>query len=410
MSHTDHELNKSFNKAKVELIKRADFTFMATLFFSLKHLWDNSVPTAYTDGLSIGMNEHFFMAQDPMVRVSVLAHETWHVAFKHMLRSQEMNYNPQKFNMAADYVINLMIKDAGLPVPDTWLCDEKYRGMSTEQIYKLLPDPPPQQPQSGNGGRGDSPGDDLKSPSSNSGNQQNNSQGNQPQSSSGGTAPTKEEISHKIDQAILKAHTQAQMKGQAGSIPGDIQIAIDNLLNPKLDWRTILQNYMNKFVKEDYTWSKPNMLYFHQDIYLPAQHSEAMGEVAIAVDTSGSVSEEEFRAFLTEITDIKEKLNPSLTTIIDFDTSIKHVHKIAQEDDSSIKSLPFSGRGGTNLTPVFNYYEKTKPEVLIVFSDLYCNKIQDDPGYDVIWVCVDNPNAEVNFGQLIHYDTSTIAA
>jgi predicted metal-dependent peptidase len=72
----------------------------------------------------------------------------------------------------------------------------------------------------------------------------------------------------------------------------------------------------------------------------------------------------------------------------------------------------FSGGGGTNLQPVFDHFagknpdhpEAGPPTVLIVFSDFYCGKIKEDPGYPVIWISVDNPNAEVNFGTLINYE------
>ena len=69
-----------------------------------------------------------------------------------------------------------------------------------------------------------------------------------------------------------------------------------------------------------------------------------------------------------------------------------------------IDTVSFSGWGGTNLTPVFEHYDKNKPTVLVVFSDLFCAPIIEDPGYPVIWACFGNPNAEVNFGQLIHVD------
>ena len=73
-----------------------------------------------------------------------------------------------------------------------------------------------------------------------------------------------------------------------------------------------------------------------------------------------------------------------------------------------IEKVSFTGWGGTCLEPVFEHYDKAPPTVLIIFSDLYCREIpkEDMPTYPVLWVCTDNKNATVNFGTLIHFDTS----
>jgi len=71
--------------------------------------------------------------------------------------------------------------------------------------------------------------------------------------------------------------------------------------------------------------------------------------------------------------------------------------------------MEFHGRGGTSLHCVFKHFDelprRKQPKLLIVFSDLYCAKITKKPNYDVIWICFDNPNAEVDFGKLIHVDS-----
>lgn len=282
---------------------------------------------------------------------------------------------------------------------DGGLLDNQYENMTTMQVYNLLPDEPnSNNGQNGNGGgnssdeNNDKPfggmGNDIKDPTKGKSSQQIQQDKNE------------------LDNILVKASMASKMAGdKPGSIPGDIQILIEELTNPKLPWNVILQNYMTSFNKDDYSYQRPNRR-FTPDFYLPSLHSEGLDEIAVAVDTSGSVSEDEFRAFLTEINNIKETLNPKKTTIIDFDTSIKHVHTINEGD--SIHNLPFSGRGGTDLDCVFDYYGKNKPNLLLVFSDLWCDQIEDDPGYPVIWVCVDNPNAEVNFGTLIHYDTREV--
>jgi predicted metal-dependent peptidase len=370
----DTELERGFSKAKLGIMSRMDSTFISTILFSLKHSWDTKIPTAGTDGIHLIINNDWFMGLTPKQRIGLLAHESWHVAFNHVLRKGDRDHS--KFNRAADYVINLLLDDAGYDLPPDGCFDKKYRNMSTEQVYDVLPDEP------------ENPGYEPDIIPNN------------------GSAKQQAARQQAVDDIVVKAATQAKMSGEdPGNLPGDVKRLLDELVNPKLPWRVILQNYMSAFAKDDYTFSKPNRR-FMPEFYLPSLHSEAVGEVAIAIDTSASVGKKEFTAFLSEINDIKTTLQPSLTTIIDFDTSIKNVYKLGQDDP--MDDVTFTGGGGTCLEPVFEFYKEEPPIVLVIFSDLYCNPIKEDPGYPVVWICVDNTNAKVNFGTKIDYDTSDL--
>ena len=89
-----------------------------------------------------------------------------------------------------------------------------------------------------------------------------------------------------------------------------------------------------------------------------------------------------------------------MITVVDFDTRIKNIHIIKPDDD--IREINFSGRGGTDLYPVFDHFNENPPSLLIVFSDLQCTAIKEETAYDVIWICINTPNAKVGFGNLIH--------
>lgn len=376
------ELDKQLNKAKIELLTDARAAFISTIIFSLKFKWDDTLqpPTAAVDHDTIYFHPDFWKSINDKERVAVLAHEGWHVAFNHVINMHDYkDMNSVKYNIAADHVINLMLEESGYQLPSFALKDKQYKDMSTMQIYNLLPDPPSD---TGN----DSLIGDIKPK---------------------GDKPSPEKLQQQrnaIEDIIVKAHTIAQATDPngVGSLPGDVQIFIDKLLNPKLDWRTITQNIVSSFVRTDYSYKRPNRRYM-PDYYLPSLYNEGMGELCAAFDTSGSVSDEEIKMFLTEVISFKEILSPALTTIIDFDTSIKNVHKFTA--DENIKGIALTGRGGTCLKCVFDYYNKNIPNLLVVFSDLQCPPIQEDPGYPVIWVCVNNPKAKVNFGTLIHYST-----
>lgn len=388
MSHSKQELTTAFDKAKIGLMTKHSSVFITTILFSLKHTWDESCPTAGTNGVDLVVNPTWFMDMTEGARMGLLAHESWHVAFNHMDRGDA--YDHEKYNIAADHVINLMLLDAGYELPADGCHDPKYKGMSTDEVYKLLPDTkknPDGSPASGPGGTGM----DIQYPSDSKG------KDGQP-----ATQEEKAAIQRKVEDTLIKATTQSKMMGDdAGTVPGDITLMLDDLLNPKLPWEVLFANYMDEYKKEDYSYQKCNRR-FMPDFYLPGLHGEALGEVCFARDVSGSVSQRDFTAYVTEINYVKENLAPSMTTIIDFDTQIQNVKQFAP--DESILDMKLIGGGGTNLTPVFEYYNKRKPVVLVIFSDLYCPMIQDDPGYPVLWICVGNPRGQVNFGTIIHID------
>ena len=357
------EVEKLFNKAKVAMMSRPSSTFLSTILFSLDFSWNTDIPTACTDGLRLFINPNWYADMSDDARVGLLAHEAWHVAFNHIVRGKDLD--KQRYNKAADYVINNMLLDQKYELPENGLWDPIYKDMSTEQVYALLPVSDPSDPYDCDISVANGDIDETA-----------------------------------IETIIMKAAMQSAANGdKAGTIPGEIEIFIKNKTNPILPWNVILQNYMSAYAKDDYSYKIPNRKYF-PELYLPSMYSESITNIAVAIDTSGSVRDEEFDAFLSEVEDIRINLKPVLTTLIGFDTRINTEILLTESD--SIEDIKFTGRGGTSLSPVFNYFETKPPTVLIVFSDLDCSKITKEPDYDVIWVCVNNPNATVDFGSLIH--------
>ena len=369
--------DKILNKAKIGLMTTPDSIFLSTILFSLNQIWDSGTKTASTNGADLKINPDFFATLDPKERIFLLAHESWHVAFQHMSRGK--NYEHERYNKAADYVINLMLVKAGFKMPKGGLLDYQYQDMHTEAVYKLLPEEPA-------GGSGYDC--DIKKIT------------DDPKSDKDGK--TAEDKAMEVAGIVMKAATHAKMQGERpGSIPGEVAVALDDLINPVLPWYVILQNFMSQFAKEDYTYSRPNKRYA-PEFYLPTQHSESLVDLVVARDLSYSVTDEEIIGINSEIEDIRETLNPRKITVIDFDTSIRSINEL--DRDTSITSIETTGRGGTSLFPVFKYLKNDPPTVLIVFSDLWCTAVEDNPGYPVVWIAVNNKKAQVNFGELIHYE------
>jgi predicted metal-dependent peptidase len=362
------EANKALSKAKIHLMSSPDATFFSVICCNLLHVWDTKLPTAATDGIRILYNEKFFLDCEPAQRVGLILHEILHVVFSHMLRVGSRNH--QKFNRAADYAINIIIDKAGFKLPEGALLDYQYDGMSAEQIYDLLDDE-----------EDENCWDDLIT--------------------GAGNGPSKE-IQDKIDDLVIQAAQASEQAGDSeGSIPGDVRRYIKDLTHPNVPWNSILRSFFTKLAKIDYSFVKPNRRFFSQGILMPSLVGEKLCKGAVAVDVSGSVCIDQFNHFVSETAAIIKGQNPEVLHFLQFDTRIT-----AQNDLKSLKDLKtieFTGCGGTNIEPVMEWAKENNPNWLIVFTDGYYSEPKIKPKCPVIWVIYENPNFKAPFGKTIHY-------
>ena len=358
--------HKALNKAKIALMSKPDSSFFTTLCFSLRHAWDDTISTACTDGTTITYSPKFFMELTEDERVFLLVHETMHVALLHMERLNDRNRS--RWNVAADHVINLMLIARGFIMPKMGLADKKYTGMSTEEVYKLLPEqvPPP-------------PMEDLKP-----------------------STMTDAELHEQVQDMVVRAAIQSQIdEDSAGTIPGDIQVFLEKLLKPKLPWNRILSKYIKSLTKSDYTFRKPNRR-FMPDYYLPSLRSEKLLDIAIAIDTSGSVTQQDFDRMVSEIYGIFRMMKPTKMTVLHFDTDIKSVDEVKSLMD--LKNIKFTGDGGTCIAPVVESAIENEPQLLLIFTDGHFRSITAVPKMPVIWLIHQNPGFKTPFGKTIHYE------
>lgn len=361
------QANKALDKAKIKLLDTPDSTFFVTVCFSLKHIWDESIPTACTNGSRIRYNPEFFLELTEDERVFLILHETLHVVFMHITRLKERN--PRKWNYAGDYVINHLLISRGYRMPEGGLHDPKYKDMSTEEVYDLLDD-------------ADMDKNfeiDIEEPE-------------------GDIADTKAHI----DDILVRASVQARMAGDPpGAIPGEVQLYLNGLLDPVLPWHQILRRFLNRMVKTDYSFRKPNRRFF-PDAILPTQHSEGLDDIAIAIDTSGSVTDDQFNQFVSEAYGILKYQKPPTLTLLQFDWVLQSVDELKSASDFS--KVEFTGRGGTLIKPVINWAKEQKPKLLIIFTDGYFHNSEPDPNVPILWVIHSRKGKyEAPYGKVIEY-------
>lgn len=367
----DQEAERALTKTKIHLMGSPDSVFFSSLCCQLLHQWDDTQPTAATDGLSVYYNRDFFMDLQPIHRLGLLVHEIMHVALGHTLelhpdRAGTLNFG--RANRAMDYSINLIITKAGFKLPPNALLDDAYDGLTWRQIYDLLEDEP----------NDNKPGDVRPDASQRI-----------------------EDISNHIDNMLVQAATQAQMADQAGTIPGELARKINKLTKPEIKWQQILASFFTEMAKIDYSFLRPNRRFFTQGILMPSCSGYQLEKGAVAIDTSGSISPEEFQAFITETHQILKEQMPKELHFLQFDTRIAGSDRI--ESIQELGKIKLKGGGGTNILPVMKWAEKEKPNWLIVFTDGHFRTPDINPKVPVIWVIHSNPTWKGPFGRTVHF-------
>lgn len=401
MEHQEQEekldyafLRRELDRCKSSILMDAKNAFLGALMCQLKQDWDESIPTACTNGKSIWWSPHWFLSLPKPARVTVQAHEVWHVARLHMIRRG--NRDPLLWNMATDIRINNDLKAMGFSfvglegawmngtLPDGTMIDYPPE-MPEEDIYDDLlknnVQPPPNNPFDGD--LGSEPGEPGTDPGAyNSG-------------------PPDKKASVEQLQAVAQAIQQAKLQKQAGSIPGHLELIVDEFLSPVIPWEQILFNWFTDLITEDYSWRRPNRRY--QDMYLPSLQSDEQRLTCLHYyfDVSGSVTDQMIKRFNSEVKYIKDTFNPEKLVLVMFDTKIHEIYEISEND--VFDQIKVTGRGGTCLQCVHSHIEETKPTAAIIFTDLECQPMQPlKVSIPIIWTVADNPHAKVPFGQIIH--------
>jgi predicted metal-dependent peptidase len=352
---------------------------------SLAHEWDTTIGTAGTNGLKVKYCPKFFMELTPPQRIGLVLHEVLHCAFIHMVRKDDRDH--QRWNMACDYVINLIIVNAGFELPPGGLLDKQYADMSADQVYPLLPvnEPPPAGLML-----------DLLPPEAGEGSAD-------PLGSSAAIASLKSQM----DGILVSAKLQAIAAGDSpGSIPNALSRHIELLIKPSVPWHRILSAVFTKKAKTGYSFTRANRRFLPKHI-IPSRYSEQMADVAVSVDASSSVTDKQFNYFVSNTAYILEQFRPAKILFTQFTTYIKTDDVVTSL--RGLKKINFDGRGGTRIDPIMEWARTKKPALQIIFTDGHFTAPSFNPGVPVVWIINDNPGFTAKFGKVIHFSFDNVA-
>jgi predicted metal-dependent peptidase len=385
-------------KARTTLL--LDHPFFGSLLFRLKGREQRSISTMATDGVSLYYNPAFVDTLNAATLAGVLAHEVMHPALQHHLRRSGRLLG--RWNEACDYAINPLLLDAGLSLPDGVLVDQRFRGMSAEQIYNLRE--AEMQPQTG--------GQNNESECAGTGaGEAHNQQSCSDEPSAPVTecgigqvldAPLPSEETPSIDEQArewsIAVNQAVTLSKQAGKAPAGLARTLEGAAEASVDWRELLRRMWSDTIPADSSWMRPNRRHIWNGLYLPGVVREGVGEIAIAVDCSGSINGRLLRLFEAEVCSILEGQRPQCVHVLYFDTE---VHKVDTFQAGESVHLNPVGGGGTDFTPCFEWLEEhgIQPQALVFLTDLCGSFPENEPAYPVIWASTQRRKAP--FGSVI---------
>jgi predicted metal-dependent peptidase len=193
--------------------------------------------------------------------------------------------------------------------------------------------------------------------------------------------------SSEIEEQTLREFTGKFIEAsQKGTIPNYLESILTILRNSKseLPWNLYLKRLMGTVESgQKKTITRRNRRQPDR-LDLRGQLRSHKAKIAIALDISGSISDEEFNQAIKEVLSIVKNYNHELT-LIECDSEIRRVYQVKSAKDIKARSTV---RGGTRFTPVFEYANTRKFNLLVYFTDGKGeNKLLSIPrGYQTLWV------------------------
>ena len=362
-------------------------------------------PTAATNGRNFYYNKKFVEKLSVKKLEFLFGHEICHCVFDHFGRVGSRDR--QLSNIAQDYAVNQILVDEriGEKITEVQICyDSKYRGKAWEEIYDELWDQaekislPELMKQ-----LGDLLDEHINEDGSGPGKEDKEGEGK------GKPGMTKEEA-QAIRDEIKQAMIQSAAAAGAGKTPAGIMRMIKDLTEPKMDWRQLVQQEIQSIVRNDYSFQRVNRKSMHSGAILPGMKEATTIDVAISIDMSGSIGDEDATAFLSEIKGIMDQYEDFKINLWCFDTEIYNHKEITHDNGHDLEEYEPQGGGGTDFEVNWTYMKDNgiAPKKFIMFTDGYPCGSWGDPDYcDTIFIVKGNREAEAPFGQTVIYEKET---
>lgn len=371
--------------------------FFATLALFVNFQATKIIPTAATDGMQIFVNEEFVFSLSSPELDGLLLHEVLHTALLHVLRRGSRQQN--LWNIAADISVNGMIADLrDIALPTGAIREPKLEKLSVEELYEILlknariqslnmrdlVEKAPADCQEQNSGAVGAPAD---------------CQDGQNMGEGGSLEQAKqEEIETYWRNALQQAMVVARSQNQ-GYIPAGIERELGALNGAQIDWRSYLWRYL---VQTPTDFSGFDRRFVGRGLYLEALQGETV-KVFVAIDTSGSIDNQQLRLFLSEAAGILASYPHLQCQLYYADADAYGPYDL----DPNSKIPPPRGGGGTSFVPFFQKvvenWDNYSTGVCVYLTDGYGQFPPKPPLLPVLWVVTPGGLAlkEFPFGEAV---------
>ena len=393
--------------------------------------FSDDVPSAGTNGCKTVWNKTWFDSLTSAEQMGVKRHEAYHDLLEHSVRfreSPDFYKNHKQANVAMDVIVNAkcLADNAVLPesgiLPTNWPfgVDDffKISRMSLPQAYEYIgkqfhcdenepnPEGKPELPEHEMDGdvipwepEGDGNGEGDENGEGSSGDKSEDE-------GKAGKGPTPEQVQQKIDEN-KKQIAQALSAGLlAGTISGDLEKQISELLRPKLKWTKLLTNMISRATRSNYAWFPSNRRFIHKRMHLPSMVGQSLGNGVWITDTSGSVDVHTTNEIDAELKGMFST-HEGECTIISADTDVKNVEHMNHNNAGRFKPT-WLGGGGTNYRGAFRWIRENmkgkRIDFCIYATDGHCSRFPEDwkPNFPVYWVLWDSVSFNPPFGKVIY--------
>ena len=397
-----------------DITRSLDFCLLSGVLVSGEFSLTDAIPTACTNGKDVRFNPDFIRPLSREQLRYLVIHELLHKFLKHHLptyRTVTKKY-PQLSNMAMDYVINGFIESrpsaavfVKRPTPDA-LVDKRFDDMSWLQVLKeLLKDneePERNGPSEGGEDDGDA-GDEAGDAGSDASQGHGGFDTHDFDGFDGLSLDEQEEAIKKLDDAIHQGRAlQKRLMSKRGT-GGNLDVLPEDRVT---DWRPVMRDFITDTCQGDdeATFAPPNRRFMPLDLLMPSTYSEAMDDLVVAGDTSGSMGPL-YPAMFGEVAQILRTVKPRKVHVVWWDTEVAAVQTFDENSYDSIKDvLKPAGGGGTSPQCVLDYLSTNKidPAAIVWLTDGYIDNFKTRPTCPSLWGVLDNERFTPPFGKVVH--------
>lgn len=375
---------------QVSLIDRNGMSYFSYMLLKMKRIENEFISTIAvlpkSTYIELHYNPEFLNKLSYKEFVYIMKHEILHITNLHHIREIK-KYTHEYNNICMDLAINSILGKENMPnggiIPGKGMFKNIPINLSYEKYTELLKDKFKDWKGKGGSNKGNEDSQSNQNNNSNDSDENNspidNYEGHdlRRKESESMSQEEKSVSEENVKRLIEEASNYAKMKGD---LPGNIEEIIKEILSKQINWNKYLKNWISEkvFMSTEPSRYYRNKRYPKLHGIVPGNKKQYKDPIAIAIDTSGSISSKELSIFIGEINNISFP-----KVILQCDTKVNSVKEVSQK---KLKELEIVGRGGTSFVPIFDYVKKNKIKSVIVFTDMEGDFPKETPKCNVLWV------------------------